>query len=326
MAKSKNLIIGLIILGILLASMVTYRVDFNEMAIVTTFGKAETDSVMNADGKGAGLHFRWPWPIQEVARVYDRRVQILEDELEEQQTLDKQDIIIGTYIVWRIREPLHFYRTLNTVEQAQRQLRDRLRNARSEIGQYTFSELTNLDPEQLKLAEAETTMRDRMQEELNTQGFGIEIQAVGVKRIILAEAVSQKVFERMRSTRQRLAQRARSEGDAAASDIRAKAASAEERILAFADQRAQAIRAEGDAAAAQYYKVFKDNEEFAIFLRKLEEYEKILKNNTTFILDAQEGPFDLFAPAAKAVDASAGSGPDAEIPDETNDLPAGVTE
>jgi membrane protease subunit HflC len=340
MAKSRNLIIGLIILVILLASMVTYRVRYNEMAILITFGKADQNSVMNDDGQGAGLHFRWPWPIQEVARVYDRRVQILEDELEEQQTLDKQDIIVGTYVVWSIRNPLDFYRTLNTVEQAQRQLRDRLRNARSEIGQYTFSELTNLDPEKLKLAEAEDTMRSRMQQELDNQGFGIDVKSVGIKRIILAEAVSQKVFERMRSTRQRLAQRARSEGDAAASDIRAKAKSAEERILAFADQRAQAIRAEGDAAAAEYYKVFKDNEDFAIFLRKLEEYETILKNNTTFILDAQEGPFDLFSSTSepKKPDqdfVTPPQGPNEvsdletlpEGPDvATDDLPAGVVE
>jgi len=287
---------------------------------VTTFGKADGASVKNADGQGAGLHFKWPWPIQEVARVYDARVQVVEDQPEEQQTLDKQDVIMSTFVAWRVADPLRFYRTFSNVDQAERELRYRLRSARAEIGHYTFAELTNLDPQQLKLPQAEERMLARMQQELDQQECGIELRVLGVRRIVLAEAVSQKVFERMRSNRQRLAQRARSEGDAAASDIVARARSDEQRILAFANQRAQAIRAEGDAAAAEYYKVFRQNEEFAIFLRRLEEYQKVLSNNTTFLIDAAKGPFELFSGAAPP-------GPEAEsgAPREGG-LPAGVTE
>ncbi len=296
MMRVRNFSIGIAILLVLLASMVLFTVRYNEMAIVTTFGRADAASVKNADGQGAGLHLKWPWPIQEVARVYDARVQVLDDRLEEQQTLDKQDVIVSAYVAWRIVDPLAFYRTLNTTAQAERQLRDRLRDARAQIGRYTFDDLTNLDATRLKLAEAEAAILTRIQTEVEQQGYGVQIQAVGVKRIMLAEPVTQKVFERMRANRQRLAQRARSEGDAAASDIRAKAKSAEQRILAFAEHRAQSIRAEGDAAAAEQYKVFRENEDFAVFLRKIEEYKRILKNNTTFLLDARSGPFDLFAP------------------------------
>jgi len=322
MKKRRNLVIGLIVLAVLLARMVSYRVRYNEMAVLTTFGRADERSVKNADGQGAGLHFKWPWPIQEVARVYDARVQILEDQLEEQQTLDKQDVIVSTFVAWRIDDPLRFYRAFGNVDQAERELRYRLRSARAEIGQYTFADLTNLDPQRLRLPEAEEKMLGRMQQELDQQGYGIDLRAVGIKRVILAEAVSQKVFERMRSNRQRLAQRARSEGDAAASDIVAKARSAEQRILAFANQRAEAIRAEGDAAAAEYYRVFRENEDFAIFLRKLEEYQKVLGNNTTFLIDAGKGPFDLFGQGPAAPAAGAGQ-PEAG---DRGALPAGVIE
>lgn len=297
MKRIRKLSIGLALLLVLTGSMVCYSVQYNQTVIVTTFGRADEQSVKNRDGTGAGLHLKWPWPVQEVARVYESRVQVLDDRLEEQQTLDKQDVIVNAYLAWRITDPLPFYRTLNSAEQAERQLRDRLRDARAQIGNYTFDQLTSLDPERLKLAEAEAAIQRRLQEEVQRQGYGVRIEAVGIKQIVLAEPVTQKVFERMRANRQRLAQRARSEGDAAASDIRAKARSAEQRVLAFAERRAEAIRAEGDAAAAEQYKVFAANEEFAVFLRKLEEYKRVLKHNTTFLMDARCGPFDLFAPA-----------------------------
>lgn len=97
----------------------------------------------------------------------------------------------------------------------------------------------------------------------------------------------------MRQTRQRLAQSARSEGNAIARTIRAKADSDRQRILAFAERESQAIRAEGDAAAAKYYEIFARNEEFAVFLRKPETLERTLSNNTTFLLDTGTVPFDL---------------------------------
>ena len=294
MKHTPNFIIGVIVLALLLGATLTYRVRYDEIAVVTLFGRADASSgKVGADG-GAGLHFRWPWPVQDVARVYDGRVQLLEDRLEEQQTADKQDIIINAYVAWRISDPLAFFRSLNNIEQGERQLRDRLRDARAQIGQYAFAELASRDPERLKLVEAEEAMRARMQRETEEQGYGVSIDAVGIRRIVLAEAVTEKVFESMEATRKRLAQRARSEGEATANDLRAKARSAEGRILAFAKRRAENIRSEGQAAAAEYYEVFREDEAFAEFLRKLEAAVRALKHNTTFLLDGRKPPFDLF--------------------------------
>ena len=293
MKRMGKLLIGLVVLVVLLANMVTYRVRYNEIVIVTTFGAAKASSVKVGDGERGGLYFRWPWPIEEVARVYDARVHVLEDRPEEQQTLDKQNIIVNTYVAWKIEDPLAFFRTLNTVDQAERQLRDRLRDARAQIGKYTFNDLTNVTAEVNKLAEAEDLMLQRMQEETSRQAYGVKIESVGIKGVQLAESVSEKVFAVMRSTRLRLAQRARSEGDAAASDLRAKAKSAEKRILAFAERRAADIRAEGEAAAAEYYTKYRGNEELALLLRKLEGLKASFLKNTTFILEAGRGPLDL---------------------------------
>ena len=308
MKSTSTLFVGLVIIALLLLYMLTYQVSFNEVAVVTTFGKAGPNAVKRGDDPAGGiignLYLRWPSPVQKVYR-YDSRIRILEDRLEEQQTLDKQSVIVQAYVAWRISDPLAFYQSMSTaekaaVEKAIERLRSGLRDAKSEIGRFTFDQLTNPDPAQLKIAEAEDAIRARLQASIDREqpSWGITIDDVGIKRIELPEKVSEKVFERMKATRQRLAQSARSEGEARASDIKSKAESARQRIEAFAERRAQEIRAEGAAAAAEYYSVFQQNEDFAIFLRKLEALRSTLAKNTTFLIDTRVMPFDMFAEQA----------------------------
>jgi membrane protease subunit HflC len=302
MRNPGRILISLIIAVLLVLTMVTYQVRFDEAVVVTTFGRASEASVYRGDTGAAGLlgnlHLRWPWPIQKV-RGYDLRVHVLQDQLEEQQTRDKHGVVLSTFVAWRIAAPLDFYRALVTVEEAELQLRSLLRDARAVVGSYTFAELTSSDPERLRLAQVEQDLQDQIEATLERlaaegQGWGLEIQTVGIQRLILPEAVTEKVFERMRATRERLAQRAQSEGEAEAADIRAQARSARDAILAFAERRAQDIRAEGDAAAAEYYHLFGEAPEFAIFLRKLETYEQVLGHNTTFFFDSSTGVFPEF--------------------------------
>ena len=281
-----------LILTLLVLYMVTFQVNFHQMAVVTTFGKADASSVINMNGSQSGLHWKWPWPIQQV-RLVDTRLRVLKDRLEQQETKDKQVVIMKAFIAWRVTDPLLFQRSLQDESNAMRFIRDRLRTARAEIGNFTFDDLSNVDPEKLRLAEAEERILSRMQADLKDKGYGIAIHTLGIKRILLPEEIKTSVYARMRQTRHRLAQNARSEGEAIARSIRARARSDEQRILAFAERKAQSIRAQGDAAAARYYRIFAENEEFAVFMRKLEALETVLANNSTFLLDTKIEPFDL---------------------------------
>ncbi|MBD3346873.1 MAG: hypothetical protein GF401_17600 [Chitinivibrionales bacterium] len=270
----------------------TYRVNFDETVLVTTFGKAGERSVKNSEGNGAGLYFKWPWPVQKVTR-FDRRIIILEDRLEQQETKDKQVVIVKAFTSWRITDALGFHRFFKTFEQAEEFLRERLRSAKAEIGNFSFEELTNADPAKLRIDDAEKALLQRTKNDLEKHHCGIEIRTVGISRILLPENITRTVFSRMKQTRHRMAQNTRSEGKAVAKSIMAKTGSDKRRILAFTERMAQNIRAQGDAAAAQYYKEYSKNKNFAIFLRKLEALEKSLSKNTTFILDTDTEPFDL---------------------------------
>jgi len=295
---------GAILVGLLLSHMFLYQVRYDQVAVRTTFDKADESSVQNTPG----LKWRWPWPINKVA-VYSKRLEVLEDKIEELQTADGKSVIVRTYLTWRITNPLDFYVTLKDPAEANRQLSSRLREVRGLISNYTFDELVNVDREKLKLDEIEREATQTLDEALRQAGYGITVESVGIHKIILPESTTQKVFETMIAARERLAENALQEGQAQASAIRSEATSARERILAFAERKAQTIRSQGDREAAAQYENFAKNEEFAIFLRKIDALRKMLDHNTTFVLSADSlGILDWFN---KDPSASSGARPPA---------------
>jgi len=276
------ILVGTVLTLVLLSRMFLYQVRYDQVAVRTLFDKADADSVEDRPG----LKWRLPWPIHEVTH-YSKRLQLLEDRLEELQTADGKSVIVRTYMTWRIADPLAFYVTLKDPAEARRQLASQLREVRGIIGEYRLDELVSENREQLALDDIETRARAALERSLGDAGFGIRVETFGIERVILPESTTAKVFETMIATRERLAESALQEGQAQASAIRSEAESARDRILAFVDRRAQAIRSQGDREASAEYEGFARNEEFAIFLRRLEALEKMLKHNTTFVLSAE---------------------------------------
>jgi len=289
--KYINSLFSILIIFFVFFYMSTFQLGYNKCAVLTSFGKA-IKGYKNDDGVDSGLKWKWPWPVQRVF-FYDSRIQTLSDRLEQQETRDRHVVILNMYMTWRISNPVDFYKTFSKIKSAQFFLRDRLSSARWIIGQFTFDDLTNVDESKLKISDAEIAIFNQLQKELEEYSFGIEISHVGIKRILLPESITQAIFGRMRVTRQRLAQNARSEGDAIAQSIRAQANSDQKRILSFAERIAQDIRSQGDEAAAKYYHIFKKDEDFAIYIRNLESLQTMLKENTTLVLDTETAPFNI---------------------------------
>ncbi len=302
MKNSFTILIGGLIAAALLSYMFLYQVRYDQVAVRTTFDKADAGSVQDTPG----LKWRLPWPIHKVTH-YSKRLQLLEDKIEELQTADGKSVIVRTYLTWRIENPLDFYVTLKDPSEAARQLASRLREIRGIISRYRLDELVNLDRDKLKLADIEDEAKQALEKSLEQSGYGLKVESVGIYKLVLPEATTEKIFETMIKTRERLAENALQEGQAQASAIRSEAKSSRDRILAFAERRAQAIRSQGDREASKEYESFAKNEEFAIFLRKVEALKKMLDHNTTFVLSADSlGILDWFnrdpgqAPAAGA--------------------------
>lgn len=288
-----TILLGVAVTIVLLLAIVTYQVPQTESAVVTTLGRIEPVS------PAPGLHFKWPYPFQKV-HYFDARTRCFDGnagKLEETSTADGQNILIGTYVNYRIADAQLFFKRLERIGEAEKQLNSWMRDARNAvIGRYAFNQLINTAPEKMKLAEIVAEIKERLTR--TAAPFGLEIESVGINAINVPPAIGEEVFKRMIQDRKVVVQRFLSEGSAEASRIRTEADRQSAEILTNAEAAAKAIRAEGDAEAAQHYEVFQQNPELAAFLRKLDSLRAIVRSRTTLILDTDAAPFDLLKPGA----------------------------
>ncbi len=275
-----------VIFGILALYLVSFQVRETESAFITRFGKP----LENREITKPGLYFKWPTPIERVHK-FDSRMRVLDAPPAETTTRGAVSIIVSTYVVWRVAEPLKFLNALGTISDASDAIRYRLNDAQNRvIGQHTFSEFVNSDPAKIQLAEIQTEMLKDLQEPAR-KDYGIEIKTLGIKQLKISEEVTKDVFERMRAERRRRTEATIAQGNAEATKIRTDADAKKTALLAAAEGRAKAIRGQGDAEAAQYYKMLEQAPELAMFLRNLEALLTTLKERATIVIPADTEPF-----------------------------------
>lgn len=268
--------------------LISFQVRETECCMVTTFGKP-TDQKTEP-----GWYFKWPFPIQQVHK-FDSRMRIFTPEVEETRTAGGEPIIVNTYVVWRIAEPLKFFNSVKTVKNAEDELlRSRIRNTQNNvIGRHYFSEFVNSDPSRIKFEDIQRDMLSELKTAVADAEYGIEIETVGIKQLKVSEDVSKEVFERMRAERNQRAEAISAQGEAERIKIETQANSISDELDAAAEARAKIIRGKGDAQAAKYYKMLEADPELAAFLRDLEALKKMLEKRTTYVVPTDKEPFRL---------------------------------
>ncbi len=286
-----TLIIALLVIFILLTFACTYQVSFNEAAVKVRLGRPQ-DLVTTA-----GLKFRWPWPIESIER-YDTRLRTLDAPETEIKTSDGKNVVIGTYAVWKITQPLQFFVSKPSVAEMEKTLRERVSTAQATVvGRRTLSDFVNLDRRLLE--ESYDTLLDEMRAELDDLSAvcGIQVVQIGVRRISLPKEVTQEVFKSMIQDRKTLAARYREEGKSRAEAITARAEADSKQILAFADRKAQEIRSAGIQASTRILsQIAAGDREFFEWLRWLDALKASLKQKTTIFIDKD---WPLFEPFVK---------------------------
>lgn len=283
--------ISVIILVVVIAAVLgmylfSFQVSETEVAVVTTFGKAVEKKIK------PGLHPKLPAPIQKVYK-FDSRVRLYETSLEETTTRGGVPITVSNYVLWRIEDPLRFLEAVGSEEEARAQLSTALRNTRNTIiGKYYFSQFVNSDRSKIEFDKIESDIEDSLRAHA-LSGYGIRVEAVGIKQIGVSENVTKEVFERMKSERMNKTAAIRSEGEATAERIRANTDKMASELLAITNAEVAVIRGKGEGDAAQYYKMFEADPEFAMFLRDIEALKNILKDNSTIVLGAKTEPIKL---------------------------------
>lgn len=297
MAEKRNVVqhvwvIGsvLFVAAVFVVSLVAVQVESTEFAVVKRFGKPVRTLT-------PGLHFKAPAPIETVWRV-DRRIRCFEGEtgvVEEVFTKDERNIIVATFVCWRVHEQhqKEFMQKVNNLKQAEEALTGLLRSHRGGVvAQYAFSDLVNVDPKKVKIAQMEDDILERVARDAKAV-YGIEVTRIGVRHIGFPDSVTSKVFERIRAEREALAQDILSQGEADATRIRAEANKKREELLADARNEAKKLRGEGDAEAAAHYATFEQSPKLAAFLRELDALEDSLSKDTTLVLTTRTPPYTL---------------------------------
>ena len=287
--------IGAVLLLIFVALLFCFQVRKSEVAIVTTFGKP-TRTVVDPD-----LHWKLPWPIEKVHKL-DQRIQNVDGKFEETLTSDGFNLMVMTYVGWRIKDPAAFFPKFardsgdseSTIREAEKTLEAVVRSAKNEIvGQHPFSDFISTDEQKLKFGEIEKDILQKVQDRVAANNYGLEIKFLGIKKLGLPESVTQNVFERMQNERQVRVSAIQFEGEEQAIKIKSAADRESAKLLADAEAEATRIRGQGEGEAAKSFAVFQQNPELANLILKLNALELTLKDKSTLVLDQSTPPFDL---------------------------------
>lgn len=288
------LALGVALAALFALNQVILIVHEGEAVVLTTFGRPAPAPLVEP-----GLYARWPWPVQAAHRL-DTRVHTLEGPLEQTLTQDGRTVIVALFAGWKIEDPTTFLLRIGTEAAAERNLAGLLANARNTVlGGHPFSALVNTDSAALKFDDIERRILDLARDEAR-RSYGITLTAVGIRRLGLPESITEQVYRRMRAERNAVAEGYRAEGAREATRIRAQADREREERLAQADADARRTRAKGEAEAADAYRAFSADPEFALFLRKLDVLEEVLGERATVVLGSETEPFDLLAAPAPA--------------------------
>lgn len=245
-----------------------FTVSETEQAIVLQFG-----AVQRID-RNAGLKFKLPF-VQNVV-IYEKRLLDLPSPPEEVILADQTRLVVDAFAVYRIDDPLKFYQAVRTDDAARVRLNSSMNaTLRDVLGGTTLPIMLSKDREGLM-----TSIRDKVN--AAAEPMGIHVADVRISRANLPSSISQAIYARMKSEREREAAEYRAQGAEQAQQIKSRADRERTVILADARRQADILHGEGDAQAIQIYAdAFGKDPEFFAFMRSLDAYKASLGGDDT---------------------------------------------
>jgi membrane protease subunit HflC len=280
---SRSLIVVVLLLGfvgLVVSSFVV--VDETEFAVVTNFGRIV--AVYGDKPGGAGLHGKAPWQL---ALKVDKRVKVFESPAREVITGDKRNLEVASYVVWRVADPVLFFRACGSHDLADARLYERAAAGLSDaIGRRDSSALASTDPKLWALDDLTREVTSAVASSARSE-LGVDVLDVRLRRFNHPVEVRPAVFDLIKSERKQVAAKLRAEGDAQYVTITSQADRTRDTILAEADAEVQRIRAGAEAEATRVLNLAHARDpKFFEYLRTLDSYRSILDGQTTVVLSS----------------------------------------
>jgi len=294
----KETYIRILLLGILMLVLNSfYIINEKEQAIITQFGKPVGDAKIDS-----GLEFKLPF-IQTVIR-FDKRILEWDGSANEIPTKDNKYIFIDTFARWKISNPLQFYKSARNEMLAQSRLDDIIDGAvRDEISNRFMSEIVRSTDRQMGVYDSEVdggseevlkegarkliikSILTSVEKKLRELNIGISIVDFQIKRMSYNRQVQDKLFNRMISEQNMIAEKYRAQGQGSKQEILGKQIQKEKELMSSAYLKSQEIIGKADAEAMDIYaKSYGKDADFYNYYKTLETYKKTLDPSTLFIL------------------------------------------
>jgi len=288
MKNLSRIFIGILTL-LILASLATFTVDQREHAVVFRLGE------IVAVKEEPGLYLKMP--LIDNVRFFDKRILTYDSSQPDRFiTSEKKNVLVDSYIKWRITDPSKYYVSVNGDEQqAERRTTQTVNDGlRAEFGKRTIQEVVSGERSEIMDIIKDRADRDSRQ-------IGVEILDVRLRRVDLPKEVSESVYQRMEAERKSVANELRSQGFADSEKIRAEAEKQRDIIITDAYRQAQTIKGQGDAKASRIYAdSFSKNAEFYDFYRSLEAYRKSFSGkDDVMVLDPNSDFFKYLRGSSK---------------------------
>lgn len=278
--RHKSLLLVAALVALYAGATAFVAVAETEIVVLTQFGRP----VRVLDR--AGLALKWPDPIQSALRL-DRRLQPLDQALGEFLTQDKKNVVVGSFVVWRVADARRFIQSVRDQAAAEQRLSDLVNSELGAVlGTYPLPAILSTDPEGSKLPEIVAQAKAAVAPQALAE-YGIAVEDLRIRRFGFPDQNLQSVYSRMRAERESIAKKYRAEGEEEAAKIKAETDRAVRELLAEAYRDAETTRGRGDAESTRIYaEAFEKDPSFYRLTRTLEAYRKLLDEKTTLILSA----------------------------------------
>lgn len=284
----------LLLVAVALAGGALFTVQQTEQALVLRFGEPVAGRGLITE---PGLHFKLP--LIENVVTFDNRILDVESPNLEVLAADNQRLEVDSFIRYRIVDALKFYQSVNSVLGANNQLGSVLNSAVRRV-------LSEANQQQIVRDERSALMaKIKEQADREARRFGVQVIDARIRRVDLPQQISEKVYGRMQTERQREAAEYRAQGSEQAQKITAKADRDVIVLKAEAQQKADQIKGEGDAERNRIFaEAFGKDPDFFAFYRSMQAYESAFKPGETRFLVSPRSEFFRFFSAPEGNAAS----------------------
>jgi len=233
-----------IVAAVILFSSTVFTIKEWERGLKFRFGEFSGEQLQ------PGINFKVP--LVNTIQTYDVRIQTMDKAPERFITVDKEELLVDSFVKWKIADLQKYYKTVKFRPNAENRLEQKINNSlKAQIARRTINDVVAGDR-----GEIMSVVQQAIDDEASA--IGVEVVDVRLKRVDLADQIQANVYNRMRSERKRIANEYRATGNEAAIEIRANADRTKVELVAEAEKKAQLTRGDADAAATKILGAYKE--------------------------------------------------------------------